>query len=92
MKIDTTCPQPEELRQLLGGNLSDQRQQECISHMDSCPCCQAKLESIATEGTDITRLVEHLPESEPMVTSAYWPALKALDAEIEQSLATQPAA
>ena len=92
MKTGTNCPHPDELRQLLGGSMADQRQQECLSHMDSCPCCQAKLESIATEGTDITRLVEHLPESEPMATSAYWPALKALDAEMGRTMTSEPAA
>ena len=51
---------------------------------------QAKLENLATEGTNITQLLEHLPESQPMATSAYWPALKALDAEVAQSLAAEP--
>jgi serine/threonine protein kinase len=58
--------------------------------MDSCSCCQSKLENLATDGTNITQLVEHLPESQPMATSAYWPALKALDSEIGQSSVTEP--
>ena len=46
--------------------------------MDSCQSCQSKIESLATDGTRIfTQLVEHLPESEPIATSAYWPALQA---------------
>ena len=78
MKITTTCPQTDELQQLLEGTLTDQRQQECTEHLDSCGCCQAKLEEIATGGTNLSQVVEKLHEADPLATSAYWPALKAL--------------
>ena len=48
MKITTTCPPTDELQQLLEGTLANQRQLECTEHLDSCGCCQAKLEGIAT--------------------------------------------
>ena len=79
MKITTTCPQTDELQQLLEGTLVDQRQVECTEHLDSCGCCQAKLEEIATGGTNLSQVVEKLHEADPLATSAYWPALKALD-------------
>ncbi len=73
------CPERDELRQLLEGSLSGERQQQCTQHMDSCECCQAKLEEIATEGSDVSQLVAHLDAANPAKESAYWPALKALD-------------
>ncbi|MCE9553706.1 MAG: serine/threonine protein kinase [Planctomycetes bacterium] len=79
MKTETNCPQAAELQQLLSGSLSGERQQECVEHMDTCQCCQTKLEEIATEGTNLSSVVKHLGESEPGATSAYWPALKLLE-------------
>lgn len=79
MKTETTCPSSTELQQLLAGSLSSDQQEVYTKHMDSCQCCQAKLEQIATEGTNLSQVIEHLDREEPMATSAYWPALKALD-------------
>jgi hypothetical protein len=73
------CPQPEELRKLLDGSLSGDQQQACVDHMDACACCQTRLEGMATEGTNLSRVIESLHESEPVATSAYWPALRALE-------------
>lgn len=75
----TACPPPEELRQLLDGSLSGDRQEACTTHMDTCTCCQAKLENIATDGTNLSQVVEGLHHSEPAANSAYWPALQAMD-------------
>ncbi len=86
MKTGIACPETEELRQLLEGTLSGDRQEEYTQHMDSCECCQAKLEEIATEGTNLSRVVEHLHEAEPAAASAYWPALQALDASVRQTV------
>jgi WD40 repeat protein len=77
----TTCPQPDELRHLLDGSLDEPRRQECTDHLDACECCQARLEEIATAGTRLSQVCRHLDKAEPDATSAYWPALKALDAE-----------
>ena len=88
--INTNCPPPEELRQLLDGTLSGDRQAACTTHMDSCTCCQAKLESIATDGTNLSSLVQSLHESEPSTNSAYWPALKSLDAAVEVTVVPRP--
>src|SRR5258708_953445 len=89
MKSTTSCPQTEELHQLLTGSLSDERQQECTEHMDSCPCCQGRLESVATEGTNLSEVVRGLHEAEPKATSAYWPALRAVESSLPQ-VATMP--
>jgi serine/threonine protein kinase len=87
MKTATPCPEHDELRQLIGGNLSDDRQQECVNHIDSCECCQSRLEEIATGGTNLSQVVEHLDEAEPAKTSAFWPALKAIDGELQAAAA-----
>lgn len=79
----TTCPQPEELQQLIEGSLSGERVQECTQHMDSCECCQAKLEVLATGGSNLSQIVNHAYEVEPVASSAYWPALKELDADLD---------
>ena len=81
--ITTDCPATEDLRQLLGGPLSGERQQAVTHHLDACSGCQAKLEELATDGTNISRVVERLHEMEPVATSAYWPALRAVDDELQ---------
>jgi hypothetical protein len=85
----TACPATEELRQLLGSQLSGDQQQEYTNHLDRCPCCQEKLEQLATEGTNLSSVVEHLTSAEPMATSAYWPALREIDAAIAQAVGNQ---
>src|SRR5438552_3088908 len=72
------CPSTDELRQLLGGSLSESQQEECARHLDGCECCQAKIEELATGGTNLSQLVERLHESEPTAASAYWPAIRAV--------------
>jgi WD40 repeat protein len=81
----TTCPQPEELQQLIEGSLSGERQVECTQHMDSCQCCQEKLEVLATGGSNFSQVVVHAYEVEPVASSAYWPALKELDADLSET-------
>jgi WD40 repeat protein len=87
MNISTMCPPTEELQQLISGSLSTERQEACTRHMDSCECCQAKLEEIATGGSNLSRVVERLHEAEPAATSAYWPALNSLGTEANLAVA-----
>ncbi|HTI50989.1 MAG TPA: serine/threonine-protein kinase [Planctomycetaceae bacterium] len=89
MKTGTACPQAEELQQLLDGTLSSERQVECTEHLDACACCQSKLESIATGGTNLSQVCEGLNADEPMAASAYWPALKALGAAVDPTIVPQ---
>ena len=90
MKSIIACPHTDELRNLLDSSLSDERQQECMEHMESCSCCQSRLEGVATEGTNLSQVVRGLSESEPQATSAYWPALKAVETEVAQWVMTPP--
>jgi serine/threonine protein kinase len=77
MKSTSVCPATEELRELLSGSLPDEQQAQCARHLDECECCQAKLEELATAGTNLSRVVEQLHESQPVAESAYWPAIRA---------------
>ena len=72
------CPDADELRRLLLGSLSSDQQQICTDHMDSCQCCQVRLEGIATAGTNLSQVVEGLHESEPAANSGYWVAAQRL--------------
>ena len=84
MKTNTACPQTEELRQLLDSSLSDERQLECMVHMDACPCCQSRIESVATEGTNLSEIVRGIHETGPAATSAYWPALQSMESTVRE--------
>ena len=76
MNTTTTCPPTEELQQLIRDSLTGERQQICVEHLDSCTCCQERIEQLATEGTNLSQMVQREPELEPVETSAYWPALQ----------------
>lgn len=85
MSVATKCPETNELEKLLDGTLSGERVQECMGHMDSCECCQAKLEAIATGGTNLSQICEQINQSEPVATSAYWSAVKELNVDLGET-------
>lgn len=76
MNDHPNCPPTEELRDLISGSLSSDRLQQCTEHLDHCANCQARIDELATEGTNLSRVVEGLNDAEPLATSAYWPALQ----------------
>ncbi len=84
----TDCLPTDVLRQIINNTLSGERQVECTQHLDGCEYCQAKLEELATEGTNLSQVVQHLNHAEPVATSAYWPALKSVSAEPPHSVMT----
>src|SRR6185436_529110 len=93
MKPTTACPSTEELQQLLRDSLPDPRQGQCAQHLEQCPCCQAKLEELATSGTNLCRLVERVQNAEPAAHSAYWPAIRAVGqaAGLAPTISPEPA-
>jgi hypothetical protein len=78
MTRTTSCPSTEVLGELLHGSLPAANQAECVEHLEHCACCQAKLEELATSGTNLCHVVEKLYQAEPVAESAYWPALRAV--------------
>lgn len=81
MNKTSPCLRNEELTQLLDDSLPGERQERCTEHLESCTTCQTKLEQIATDGTNLSQVVERLSEADPLATSAYWPALKSLESD-----------
>ena len=47
MTSPTTCPDPVRLQELIDGGLPEPDQAELTGHLDSCECCQQRLETIA---------------------------------------------
>ena len=80
------CPDCHELQQLLEGSMGDSRQQELVGHLDSCTCCQRKLEGLAECESRICELVEHIDQARPDSKSAFWPALKKVENELAETL------
>jgi serine/threonine protein kinase len=72
-----TCLTTDELRQMLSS--SGEQQAAWTLHLDECPCCQAKLEDLATGGTNLSALIERAHESEPAAASAYWATLRSVN-------------
>ena len=89
MNPKIACPETAELERLVDGTLTGSRQQECSEHLDHCCCCQDRLESIATGGTNLSQVVRRLTESQPPAESACWRVLHALDGEAQQAVATR---
>src|SRR3954453_1476465 len=54
------CPPTDELRQLLGAWPADTQSEQLAEHLNHCECCQAKLEELATGGSNLPQLVEQV--------------------------------
>lgn len=85
MNGKSNCPQADELRQLLDGSLSSAQVEACTEHMGSCQGCQSRLENLATDGTNLSSIVESIDESGPPVNSGYWAAARQLEASVEET-------
>src|SRR5262245_16963444 len=84
--MNAPCPDKDVLRGLLDSSLPAPVQREVTSHLDSCTECQAKLESIAGEGTSVLQIARQLQtDDRPGRTSAYWPALHRVEQEMQSS-------
>jgi serine/threonine protein kinase len=79
--ICTNCPEPTKLRQLIESALPDEEQSGLVAHLDACESCQKSIEHIAAGGSGLTDCFEDPDKIRPEQTSAYWPALKALERE-----------
>src|SRR5947208_10840937 len=81
-----TCPDDDVLRGLLDSSLPEPVQIEVTSHLDSCSTCQNKLEQIAAGGTSVLQLAKQANTTdEPARTSAFWPAVQRVEAEVHSS-------
>jgi WD40 repeat protein len=78
MNKSTGCLTADELGRVIRG--SGDHPAAWTQHLDQCEDCQAKLEALAVGGTNLSQVVEGLNLGEPLATSAYWPAIRSVEA------------
>ena len=83
------CPKTDDLRRLLRGS-STAELEPLAAHLDQCESCQAKLEDLATGGTNLSQVARRLHESEPTAQSAYWAAIRAVSQTASPSSTAAP--
>jgi WD40 repeat protein len=81
-----TCPNPDDLQLLLTSDLPHERVAELESHLAACPECQQALECLATGGGEWCSELRDLKSSQPTSESAYWPALKRVQVDLNETL------
>jgi len=81
--MNDDCPQTTELERLIRGRLSEARSATITEHLDFCPECQERMESLAAGGDQtLTKTVRLCRVDAPATNSAMWPALSAVSAEV----------
>jgi Tol biopolymer transport system component len=81
MNRQTVCPDTARLQELLDNCLPDEEQSDLVRHLDSCTCCQHSLEALACSDSGCAEAVRHVDQVRPPSESAFWPALRHLEAE-----------
>ena len=88
MKRPQLCPDPARLRRLAEGTLASAEQEELTHHLDACPDCQRGLEEVAAGRPAWARAVRHVDRERLSPDSAFWPAVRQLEHEIDRGDAT----
>src|SRR5262245_36794718 len=87
--MTTTCPSRDVLRGLLDTSLPEPVQAEVVAHLDTCASCQTALEQIAASGSQVLELARQAAtDGKPEATSAFWPALRRVEHEINTPIPT----
>ena len=85
------CPATVELDRLIIGRLGDARSKAVTAHLDRCPECQLRVESLAAGGDPLlTTTVRQCVAERPPPDSAFWPALSAAAAEVSATALMPP--
>ncbi|HEX4611716.1 MAG TPA: serine/threonine-protein kinase [Urbifossiella sp.] len=85
------CPPTGELDRLIVGRLPDARAKALTHHLDRCPDCQLRMESLAAGGDPLlTTTVRQCVAERPPADSAFWPALSAAAAEVSGTALLPP--
>jgi hypothetical protein len=80
------CPCPADLRGLIRGDLSDDRQAALSEHVGECAGCQERMEALATGGNlAVSDVVRHIDKAGPPSDSAYWRAVRQAEAAVTGS-------
>ncbi len=88
MSRQAICPNPDQLQELLAGQLSPRALQEMTAHLDECSSCQQALEALAAGDLRLPTILQPLERLQPPSDSAYWPALQKLENEVVTLLHT----
>src|SRR4051812_10973536 len=86
----TACPDPGRLQELIDGGLPEPEQAELTGHLDSCECCQQRLETIAAGGSPAAHCLHHCDRDRPAGDSAFWPAFRSLEAAADTLAEREP--
>jgi serine/threonine protein kinase len=85
------CPATGELDRLILGRLPEARTKAVTDHLDRCPECQLRVESLAAGGDPLlTTTVRRCVAERPPADSALWPALSAAAAEVSATALMPP--
>ncbi|QDU18841.1 WD40 repeat domain-containing serine/threonine protein kinase [Urbifossiella limnaea] len=85
------CPATGELDRLIVGRLGEARAKAVTAHLDRCPECQLRMESLAAGGDPLlTTTVRQCVADRPPPDSAFWPALSAAAAEVSATALMPP--
>src|SRR5687767_2538218 len=82
--MTATCPDPDTLRGLIDQSLPDGEQAEVTAHLDGCTSCQVRIEQMAVGDSNVLTVARAAAtDASPDGTSAFWPAVKRVEREIE---------
>src|SRR5262245_43023484 len=87
----TGCPATDRLQALIDGRLVSAEQSELTEHLDTCQCCQRKLEALAA-GEDgwCAKVCRGIDKERPATDSAFWPAMQQVRATVAADVTTPP--
>jgi serine/threonine protein kinase/sugar lactone lactonase YvrE len=83
MTPPTSCPDQAHLKGLLDGSLAGDEQSVLTEHLGNCQCCQHTLESLAVGDAPWAADLRHVDRDRPTSDSAFWPALRSLEQQID---------
>ena len=83
----TTCPDDDQLKKMVAGTLPETAEQKIVVHLDECQGCQDRIEKIAAGNSSIIEVARSaVLDTPPEVRSAFWPALKKVELELDTPL------
>jgi serine/threonine protein kinase len=88
MGCPNSCPDSQQLQELIDGQLPRTDEVRLIEHLNVCPACPERLEKLAAGDFALVQSVQAASRELPARNSAYWPAIKALQRAAGQTVAS----
>ena len=89
MTVQTECPGPDRLQNLIENRLSDADQFDLVRHLDDCDNCQQAMQNLANGGRPWSDPMRHLDGDRPASDSAFWPTVAQLKRAVPPPLPTE---